>query len=204
MIKLFNEKSLESTFSILDSNIQQIVQKLERTEILNSNIDDLVNKIARSKRIASLNIDFEQIDVKVVMKNLTKNEHPNTYDIPEGETCPRAKVDYTFTVNSGEMSILSIAPKENRLSELLYTAINGNKFTVCYQTFSPTNNLSAEIRTEVKNWKISLIEEMKKIISELNSKFEEINSEMTLKIKVLLEKRKKEIQDSDDQENDLK
>lgn len=204
MIKIFQEVPLNQVENILNSNIENRVNNLEESKLLHSDYNELINKLANELKIKCFEIDFENRELRIGSEKLKGYQLPNGYDVERDEDTFRTKVFYTFEVQSGEMSLLSIIPKKFRMSETIKAEINEKKFTIGYQTFSQDEILNDELNRQVIEWRDRIINEIKGAISDINTEINIINLGILNFLGKLLNSRIKNIQLKNNQKEKLK
>ena len=203
MIKLFREKRINETYNLPVSNMVKSVKRIDEHRILNTDTDTLTDEIFKSFKRNHLEIDFSDREVNVKMVDLPAGYFPRSYDVRRGKTYPCAKANYTFTVKSGEMDLLAVQPNQNQFMANVDASINGNNFTIGYQTHYGNIELSEEIKKEIKNTMAKTIEQMESTVIGINQDLDVYNSEMKRMIRENIEKRKVDIEKKNSQNDDL-
>lgn len=137
------------------------------------------------------------------MIDLPAKLFPRGYDVRQGKSYSCAKAFYTFNVKSGEVGLLSVQPNINPFMSNVDTTINGNSFTIGYQTYYGSIELSDEIKKDIKNTMAKTIAEMESTVNGINQDLEVFNTEIKRLIKENIEKRKVEIEKKNSQNNEL-
>lgn len=194
MIRLFNEKSITDIFEVAIRNIPKKLSNIIDSQILNVDLNELAANTANHNTISELEIDFEQREVEVVMFNILGSNFPPGTAVRRNQSYPCARVNYTFTVRSGDIELLSIRPQSAIFNYNVSTEIRNNKFTISYQTKYATVDLSEEVKREVKQSIKAIIDSCKIVIDAINKEVIEFNEKLPQYYYEILESKKKVLQ----------
>lgn len=204
MIKLFREKRIEEAFIIVFQNVQKRIDSLSDNEILNGDLDQMVENISQNFQLAELEIDLNNRDVITVMTDIPGSMFPPGTDVRRNQYYSCAKVNYTFSIQSGNGELLSVKPSKTSFNHEVVAEIDNNQFTIGYQTRYANLNLSDQVKEEVKQSIRLIINSMRQVIDTINDEVATFNGQLKDEIKDVLEKRKKEIRKRNEQNDDLK
>lgn len=203
MTKLFRERRIDDAFSLVLENARKNVNRLEKYRILNEDLENMATMIAQALNINKLTIDLNDRVTKVEMVEIPWNRFPAGTDVRHGRSYPCARVNYTFTINDGDVELLSVHPQTSSFNHDITAKVNNNKFTIGYQTLYANRELSEKVKSEVKQGMRNIINSLDTVIGAINEEVEDFNGNLADYVKELLEKRKEEIKKQDDQNNDL-
>lgn len=203
MISLFREKSFENVKIVLDRNIENRVNNIDKTTIMNSDLTKLNEELVRTMKIKIIDIDLEDRKAIVTLEKLTGKQLPQGFDVAPNEETLRAKVNYTFKVKSGEMTLLNVIPKKNYLTETVLAKISENTFTISFQTYSQSETLTEDEKKDVKEWRKNIEVEIRNAIDEINTEVENYNAEIPNKLNILLKNKYNYFKSQNDQNDDL-
>jgi len=203
MIKLFNERRIEDAFSVVLRNAQKRIDSLGDQYIYDHDLQQIANEIATSLQLKQLVIDLNNRKANVVMKDIPWNMFPPGTDVRRGVSYPCALVNYTFSVDSGDMELLTVHPRTSAFNFDIPIAINKRNFVIGYQTKYANPKLSDKVKSEVKQGMKKNIDSMKIVIDAINKEVNEFNESIEGQIMEVLEKTREEIKERREQNKDL-
>lgn len=203
MIRLFNEKSITQIFDLTISRIPLNIEKILDYQIQNVDLKELAENTSKHHILKKLEVDFDKRSVDVVMVDLSGNQFPPGTDIRRNQKISCARVDYTFTVTSGDIELLCVRPQGSTFNHNVAATINNNNFTISYQTKYANTDLSEAIKKEVKQNIRAIIDSCKVVVEAINKEIDEFNMKLPQYYFELLESRKKRIQKEINLKNDL-
>ena len=203
MIKLFREKRIEEAFKIVLQNVQHRIDGLSENDILKGDLNHLSENFSNKFQLAKLKIDLSNRDVSTIMTDIPGSSFPLGTDVRRNQYYSCAKVNYTFSIQSGEVELLSVIPSKNSFNHEVVADVNGNQFTIGYQTRYANVNISGQVKEEVKQSIRPIIDSMEQMIDIINTEVNAFNGKLKKDIRDALEKRKSEIQKLNKQNHDL-
>ncbi|GJM30193.1 MAG: hypothetical protein DHS20C17_28280 [Cyclobacteriaceae bacterium] len=204
-MRLFKEGTIDKIFHDVLNNIRTEIDSLRDSQILSGSLSDLSKSIADSHQISELEIDLDNRMVDVVMVDVpgTSPLFPPGTDVMGDQLYPCARVNYGFTIDSGDLNLLSLQPTAVAFNHDVSFEVDGNQFTIGYQTRNATLELSQTWRDKTKEWLRVIIDRLREVINASNKEVQEFNSSLQGQVSEALEAKREELQRRKDQNDDL-
>ncbi|MEX0968463.1 MAG: hypothetical protein WD077_14625 [Bacteroidia bacterium] len=203
MIKLFHEKRIDDALNLVLRNVQSRINSLSDYEILNRDLNQMAGEISQNHQINELEIDLNDRKVETTMENIPGSLFPPGTDVRENQYYSCAKVNYTFTIQSGDPELLSVHPRTGSLNYDVRAEVNGHQFTIGYQTRYSNSHLSDQVKQDVKDEIRPIIQSARQVIDAINNEVKDFNKNLKGQIQSSLEDKRQELQKRNDQNDDL-
>ncbi|MFZ4929560.1 hypothetical protein [Chryseobacterium sp. Mn2064] len=204
MKKLFDGNHLSSYLLGVKEKITSQLNSYPEGEILNLEKEKIIESNLKVFRIKNIGINFESRTSKIGMMPLTKDQFPlhARFSLEAGKKYDCAKITYTYDI-TGDGIFFYLRPSKFYYQINFDTGIVQNKLKINIQTTYGSENLSDQIKNEVKGFMRRFEDEVVKNIETINQEINEFNEELPKFINDLIDQRKSKIISKKDAENDL-
>ncbi|MEE4248866.1 MAG: hypothetical protein V2I33_26120 [Kangiellaceae bacterium] len=202
-MKLFNERPISVVFQETFGRAINEVHAINEYGFNKENLQNLTTEIYNVYKEKSIEVDFTKKSARVEMEQISGKYFPADYDVNRNQNYPCAKVVWTFKIIKGS-KFLDTFPKNNSFKPInVYVDRGNNLLEVYYQTLYAREELSDQIKQEVKSWIADLVPKIENTISLINDEISEFNNAMKNKVEEEIIKRVKEIEKKNQQNDDL-
>jgi hypothetical protein len=204
-MNLFKEKSLKEILEGKKALILVRAQDITDYQILNVDLNELATNMTNQYKLQVLEIDFDDRDVDIVMKQMSARSTPSLADAQKGRSNECALVKFTFKIKKGISELLGASPSSANFKRNVQYTINDKKFTIYYQTLCPTTDLTEHVKNEVKTEIREIVDSSKTLIEAINQEISQYNESLApllyKKLVAAHESLTKEIQTKNDLKN---
>ncbi|MFD1604572.1 hypothetical protein ACFSJW_14275 [Flavobacterium artemisiae] len=201
-MKLFGEHHLSNFLSQKLENAKREIQFLNEVELKKTSKEDVLNNLLRQTKVPKLEVNLSKRTSKVGMRDVPAQRFPKTYDVRPGVSYPCALVTYIYPIPSNSQLMLH-APAGYVQKVSADVTLAHNEMRIEYQTLYGNEILSDEVKNKVKDWIISVHEEIENTVAEINNQIEKFNNGISLELSALLDAKFKNFEDRKKQNDDL-
>lgn len=199
---LFKEKPLSQLFDEARRRTEASVRYQAENEFSSFPKEKLVEIFMRDEKINHLEINLDERTSSVDMIPIPAENFRNTFDVTRGEKYPCARIKYSYN-KPKKFNLLNFLPKGIAFNKNVEFNVTSDKLNIYYQTRYMNENLSEEVKREVKSFMIELHEEIKELVKIMNQQIDVFNDELKNEVGIWIDNRIAKKEKSDNQNSDL-
>jgi hypothetical protein len=203
-MKIFNSKPIIKHLQELNAGLVSQVNQLSEEAIVGDDVVSLSERVLIGFKQDTLEINFDRqsIETTTSMEQVPGSSFTFEYFVEKNKYYSCANVCYYFKFK-GSSNLLNLSPFGRSLSQAYDVKINGNSFSICYQTLYSNEDLNEDIKNQIKVFIRNFVDESKFIQEQLNKELIEYYNSRLNTVKQLILERKSEIVNAKKRDNDL-
>lgn len=199
---LFRQHHLKKLFDETKQRAEASTRNINDYEIDNFSKEVIIQNTLKDYKIEHLEINLENRTSSVEMIPIPAEKFPGGYDVRRGGKYPLARVKYSYN-KPKKYNLLEYLPNGMNFNKNVEFSTGSNNLFIYYQTLYANENLSDDVKREVKNFMIELHDDIRNIIENMNQQIDAFNIELQAVIEKEINARiEKKIQ-KENQNNDL-
>ncbi|OXB25118.1 hypothetical protein B0A80_02490 [Flavobacterium tructae] len=199
---LFKQQPLVNLFNAAKQRTEASVRYRSDEEFFSFPKEKLIELFMRDEKIEHLQINLEDRTSDVQMIPIPAEHFPAGYDVRRGEKYPLARVRYSYKKPVKD-SLLNYLPKGVTFNKNVDFSVGSDKLHIYYQTHYANENLSDEVKKEVRDFMIELHDEINNIVKTMNAEIDAFNIELKENIESWIDDRIEKIALKNKQNEDL-
>ena len=199
---LFKQQPLVNLFNAAMQRTEASIRHKSDEEFFSFPKEKLIESFMRDEKIEHLQINLEDRTSDVQMLPIPAEQFPAGYDVRRGEKYPMARVKYSYKKPLKD-SLLNYLPNGVTFSKNVDFSVGSDKLHIYYQTRYANENLSDEVKKEVRNFMIELHEDINNVVKTMNAEIDIFNIKLKENIESWIDDRIEKKAQKEKQNDDL-